>query len=410
MVGVAHPGTQHSWETALAFQENGRLGWYATSSYFQPSRYPDRAVNILPPQLRHHASRELLRRRDNRLDDEKIRRHMSTEALERILRLSGSAQWADILCDRRHDGFAKKLIALIRREPVGTLWTTQNCAAALDWARSQGIRPVLDQATVHYASADGITRAEYERHPEFFSNGAGGIPTKVLEQQAQAILAADLVVVGSSFAAKTLEDSGVPRERIRIVPYGYSDQHFSGPRPTRRPFKGRPVEFLFVGSLKATKGLAYLLKAFRLIDPRRARLSLVGPLNIPRDTFAAYTEHINYLGQVPRWEVAAHMFAADCFVFPSLFEGGGIVLYEAAAAGLGIIQSSQCGDGVRRGRNGVILQSVSVDTIVESIEHVLARPEIVEEWGAQSWAMREERSWSAYRRATAQLLEERDSV
>ena len=41
-IGVFHPGTQHSWQTALAFQEAGMLGWYATSAFYDPARWPYR--------------------------------------------------------------------------------------------------------------------------------------------------------------------------------------------------------------------------------------------------------------------------------------------------------------------------------------------------------------------------------
>jgi hypothetical protein len=37
-VGVFHPGTQHSWQTALAFQEAGTLAWFATSIFYDPAQ------------------------------------------------------------------------------------------------------------------------------------------------------------------------------------------------------------------------------------------------------------------------------------------------------------------------------------------------------------------------------------
>ena len=39
-VAVFHPGTQHSWQTAFALQQLGRLQWYATSIFYKPDSLP----------------------------------------------------------------------------------------------------------------------------------------------------------------------------------------------------------------------------------------------------------------------------------------------------------------------------------------------------------------------------------
>ena len=49
---VAHPGTQHSWQTAYALQQLGRLKFYATSIFYQPERWPYRIERYLPAPLK----------------------------------------------------------------------------------------------------------------------------------------------------------------------------------------------------------------------------------------------------------------------------------------------------------------------------------------------------------------------
>ena len=60
-VAVFHPGTQHSWQTALALQQLERLEWYATSIFYQPDKWPYRLEKILPRALGAKASREFRR-------------------------------------------------------------------------------------------------------------------------------------------------------------------------------------------------------------------------------------------------------------------------------------------------------------------------------------------------------------
>lgn len=402
-VGVAHPGTQHSWQTALAFQEAGRLGWYSTSSYYQPQRWPDRGVALAPPPMKRWMQAELMRRRHPALDDDLIRRNTSTEALERILRRSGRIA-AEKLSERRHRNFPNKVIALLKSEPVDILWSPHDCMEVFDWARPRGISCVLDQPIGHYASLDRVMREEYARHPDFFSTAQHGVRADLLERQTGAAKAADLVVVGSHFAAKTMLDNKVDSAKLRVVPYGYNDSDYQFPKPVRTPLKGRPIEFLFVGLVGARKGMAYLLEAFKRVDPAQARLTIVGPLDMPAETFARYADRVNYVGQVKRWEVAQYMAQADCFIFPSLFEGSALVLYEATGAGLGIIQTYQSGEGVRDGRNGLILAEPNIEALRQAIDAAIARPDMLVEWSNNAWAMRRELSWTTYRHAITEIV------
>jgi hypothetical protein len=50
-VGVFHPGTQHSWQTALAFQETEQLEWYLTSVFFNDKSKVGRFISALPSSL-----------------------------------------------------------------------------------------------------------------------------------------------------------------------------------------------------------------------------------------------------------------------------------------------------------------------------------------------------------------------
>jgi hypothetical protein len=61
-VGVFHPGSQHSLETALAFQESGELAWHATSAYYDPARWPYRIERLVPASLAARLNREFCRR------------------------------------------------------------------------------------------------------------------------------------------------------------------------------------------------------------------------------------------------------------------------------------------------------------------------------------------------------------
>ena len=68
---VAHPGTQNSYETALAVQEAGLLRWYMTGFYYKRQGILGRAVRMLPNGMGSGMQRELFRRWKKGLDPDR---------------------------------------------------------------------------------------------------------------------------------------------------------------------------------------------------------------------------------------------------------------------------------------------------------------------------------------------------
>jgi glycosyltransferase involved in cell wall biosynthesis len=189
-----------------------------------------------------------------------------------------------------------------------------------------------------------------------------------------------------------------------VVPYGYDDDAFPATRLDRAPLPDRPAQMLFVGTVSAASGIAYLLDAFRLISPERATLTLVGALSIPGMTLARYASFVDHVPCLPHTGVIRHLLAADAFVFPTLFEGRGLALCEALGAGLGIIQSSNADIPTVHGRNGIVLDQVSTEGLAQAIDDALNPRERLAQWGRESWHMRPERSWTTYRRAVVRVV------
>lgn len=404
-VGVFHPGTQHSWQTALAFQESGQLGWYATSIFYDPARWPYRIEGLLPQPLSARLHREFSRRHLPALQTQHVRRLSHWEWFEAALRRAGkrgAARWVD-----RHGNaaFAKSVIRLIEGEPVDTVWGYDTFALEVfRWAKSRGIRCVLDQTIGHCASLDRVMRRERERHPEFFLDSYRPVTPAEIDRQNEELALADLVVAGSAFCASTLVEHGCPPSKIRIVPYGYDETLFPSERAAETSMPELPLRFLFVGAIHARKGVAHLLKAFQDISPELASLTLVGGCAVPAAALQPYGRRVHYVRSVPRREVVKHFLAADCFILPSLFEGSAIVLREAAAAGLGIVQSRAAGDGVSDGRNGEILDEVSPNAIRSAVLGITENRDELRRWQQASWDMRLEHTWQRYRERARTLI------
>ena len=124
---------------------------------------------------------------------------------------------------------------------------------------------------------------------------------------------------------------------------------------TSRP----PKAFLFVGRLSSEKGVDTLLQGYRRYraetsDPWPLIVCGKGPLRASLDGVE---------GLIPKdflqtHELAAVVVDAGCLVLPSRFEPWGVVIHEAATAGLAVICSDACGAAdhlVQDGYNGYIV-------------------------------------------------------
>ncbi|MGH3648124.1 MAG: glycosyltransferase [Micromonosporaceae bacterium] len=153
------------------------------------------------------------------------------------------------------------------------------------------------------------------------------VPTPAVLSRANLPVPGDLISrVPTGVAAREVSDADVAAFRRR---YGLSP---------------RPPTVLFVGRVNREKGVELLISAFgRLLTSRPgARLVLIGAVYEPRwlsgllDS-AGVAERTIVTGQQDPDVVAAAYRAADVFAFPSRTDTQGLVLQEAALAGLPIV-------------------------------------------------------------------------
>jgi len=406
--GIFHPGRQHSWQTAQALQDAAALAWFATALFYQADRWPYRLENALPNPMRRKVRQYFEKITNTQIDQSAVRVLGAWEWIERLAAKSGWLRTAEIVNRVGNKKFQHGVLRLIKGEPVPRLWGYDtSCADVFEAARPAGVICVLDRSIGHPATLRRIIEKEQTTFPDFFV-GKVGIPSNASIAEADREIAhADHIVVGSQFCADTLIEAGAKRELIYIVPYGYDTELFSDTRPERADLGQLPVRFLFVGTVSPRKGVHHLFEAFKRIPKERAILTVVGPMAIPPEIMARYASHIDYRGPLSRVDVAREFAKAHCFIFPSLFEGSGVVLCEAIASGLGIVQSRNAGDGVRDsslGANGIELGEISAAAIQAAVEQIADRPQILLRWSDASWALRPERSWQAYRRRIVELL------
>jgi glycosyltransferase involved in cell wall biosynthesis len=138
----------------------------------------------------------------------------------------------------------------------------------------------------------------------------------------------------------------VPAEKISIVHHGVSPRFRLS--NLQSPISNLPY-FLYVGTIQPRKNLVRLIEAFAQFlrgSDRAYRLILAGKpgwLSEPivrRAAELGLGDAVQFLGYVPDSELPALLGGATAFVFPSLYEGFGMPVLEAMAAGVPVLTSN----------------------------------------------------------------------
>ncbi len=160
---------------------------------------------------------------------------------------------------------------------------------------------------------------------------------------------ADAYVAMSRAFEPSYADSGLPANRLHVIPQGVDTAHF---RPASQAVRAEARAALdlpastpvvtFVGSLIERKGIDVLLQAWPAVRARHgmATLALAGPGELrseaTKDALARMSDadraSVRLLGR--RDDIDVVLAAAEAFVFPSRREGFGTVIIEAMATGL----------------------------------------------------------------------------
>jgi glycosyltransferase involved in cell wall biosynthesis len=131
-----------------------------------------------------------------------------------------------------------------------------------------------------------------------------------------------------------------PADEIDVVPHGVSSEFLA---ESNGRSSARGAGLLFCGSWTDVKGVSYLASAFSTLihDGCAARLSVLGG-GVPRETIlsafsAVARQHVTVLDRMPEQQVMAAYRTHDALVWPSTYEGFGMVVVEAMSQRLPVI-------------------------------------------------------------------------
>jgi glycosyltransferase involved in cell wall biosynthesis len=302
--------------------------------------------------------------------------------------------------------------------------------------RLVGLRRFLvrDLDLVHFPLADGwysrvcptvvtIHDLSVLRFPEAYFDDVEAGRTAWRHHRAITETADAVIAVSEATARDVVHLLDVPEDRVAVVPHGV-DPRFRPVDPRVvdevRRRHGLPSEYLlFVGGMDFKKNVARLVAGYALAR-RSGRLphvlALAGPLQQEGNPFfdaareqaqtMGVTGHVVWLGYVPEEDLPALYGGARALVFPSIMEGFGLPVLEAAACGASVVTSDGSAMGEVAGDAAVFVDPWDPPSIADGILQALGRERTPAEASARraaayTWERTAARTIEVYERVAA---------
>ena len=218
----------------------------------------------------------------------------------------------------------------------------------------------------------------------------------------------DYIIVPSIFVKKTLSIFPQYKKKIHILPYGFPNtinvkkkDWYNGKKKLR---------ILYAGGLSQRKGISYVIASLKkIIDQNKKELITItfigsGPAEelikkeLPQIIIKQYLSH---------QDVLKEMLKSDVLLFPSLFEGFGLVILEAMSHGMVVISTNRTGlIDVSQGNDSIIVKANSHKEIYNSLNSLLQNPSLVKKIGINAIKTAKNYNWSKYRARLNKIIKD----
>ncbi|HEA31094.1 MAG TPA: glycosyltransferase [Leeuwenhoekiella sp.] len=301
--------------------------------------------------------------------------------------------------DRRATSYLKK-----NKHKIDAIYAYEDGAEfCFGEAKMSGISCFYDLPIGYWRTALKLLEPEQQRWPEWASTLSGFQDSnQKLKRKDRELKLADHIFVASSFTAKSLQDYPGQLPKIEVIPYG-----FPKPVEKRTYYKTNgKLKLLFVGGLSQRKGIADIFAAVEHLQPH-VSLTVVGRKST-QDCKAmneALSKH-TWIPALPHHEILELMRAHDVLLFPSLFEGFGLVITEAMSQGTPVITTDRTAgpDLIDHGDNGWLIEAGSTEKLKNSIEYLLDNRTEVVAAGKAAMESARKRPWEVYGNELAEAI------
>lgn len=309
----------------------------------------------------------------------------------------------DKVCHDLDNKVAKYVLR--NKNNIGGVYAYEDLALkTFSLAKDNNIKCIYDLPIGYWRAMRKLLNIERENNPKWaITLGGFNDSEEKLQRKDDELRLADKIYVASSFTKKTLEMYPGKLADIEVIPYGFP------PANTERKYdeiKKRKIKVLFVGGLSQRKGLSYFFDAIKGLE-KNIEATVVGRGNINEcQALKDALSTVNYIPSLPHDEILKLMAEHDLFIFPSLFEGFGLVITEAMSQGTPVITTDRtCGpDIMNNGTDGWVVEAGTSAPIRNLLLQFIANPHILVKAGQEAMKTASERPWNVYEKELAESV------
>jgi len=182
------------------------------------------------------------------------------------------------------------------------------------------------------------------------------------------------------------------------------------------PLNKRNGEVLFVGTLEPRKNITVLLKAYALLDEKvriKHPLVLIGKKGWGDEDYQQQATQegiagqVQFLGYQEEKVILTHYHEAQVFIYPSVYEGFGLPVVEAMAAGTPVITSKTPALLEVGGASAISCTTDKPEEFARALQLLLEDTKEWEQHSDASLKRSADFSWEKSAMATKQLLQQR---
>ena len=310
-------------------------------------------------------------------------------------------------------------------ELIGSVTVPVRVRRRIEWVRGeQQLLPGLARAAgvdvVHSLANTGPARGAFRRivtiqdlihrfYPEaHFGLRSAGMRLLV---PLAAKRSSRVIVPSEATRADVVRLLRVPASKIDVVPLAVDPPppaNRDADDDTRTRYTLGSRQLLVAASAKRPhKNLLRLLEALALIPSERRPVLVLPGYPTPheeelrqRAEDVGVSADVRFVGWIPRDELDALYRAAECFVFPSLYEGFGLPVLEAMVRGVPVACSDRGAIAEVAGDAARAFDPESARAIAAAIESILRNPDEAERLRAAGYERARKFTWSETARLT----------
>jgi glycosyltransferase involved in cell wall biosynthesis len=218
-----------------------------------------------------------------------------------------------------------------------------------------------------------------------------------------------LIAISENTRQDAVRILGLSPEKIHVIYPGVAEAYFQPSEFSAVKYGLSRPYALFVGTVEPRKNVMALLDAYERLSRAEFDLAVAGPAGwgdrSALQRLQSGIPGVRYLGYVPEEDLPGLTRGATVFVYPSLYEGFGLPVAQAMAAGVPVITSRVSSLPEITGDSALLVDPRSPAEIRAALEKLLGSPSLRSELGQRAALRARRYKWTECARRSWKLFE-----